>query len=232
MQPHKGQVEGVVLTANEITELDSELRIVWAEEWIDGTFLAIYVNDDGKLVVQKKNQVLSQKRKSSGLYFRVWDWVDAQEEILLANLWPNKVLLGQWCALKRTVYYDFLPDPYIVTDVYDMDAGEFLTPEERNKFADNLGYETPPNGGWKLRAGLKDLIKDAKDESWFNSLGGPEGQAKGIRAIELIADGNSKIARTGKRFCIPNNNIPHFEDLAHKITNKIDGTPVEEMSWS
>jgi hypothetical protein len=232
MQPHKGIVEGVVLTADEMTELDSELRIMWAEEWIDGTFLAIYVNDDGQLTVQKKNQVLSPKRKSAGLYFRVWDWVDGQEEILVANLWPNKVILGQWCAMKRTVHYDMLPDPYIITDVYDRDTGEFMTPEARDVFADSLGYQTPPDGGWKLRAGLKDLIKDARKESWFNTGEGLAGQAKGLVVTELIPDNSSKIAKVGRKFCIPNNNIPHIEDSRYKVTNKIDGVPVEEMSWS
>lgn len=232
MQPKAGIIEGAVLTSEEIAEIESELRIMWTEEWIDGTFLAIYINDDGKLVVQKKNQVLSQKRKSSGLYFRVWDWIDAQEEILLANLWPNKVLLGQWCAMKRTIHYDVLPDPYIITDVYDMDTGEFLVPEDRDRFADNLGYQTPPNGGWKLRCGFKDLINDAKEESWFSTAEGDEGKAKGLSVMELIPDNNGKAVKVGRRFCIPNTSIPHIEDSRYKITNKIEGVPVEEMSWS
>jgi len=55
-------------------------------------------------------------------------WISQNSKNLCEILQPKiHVLFGEWCQLKHSIFYDGLPDYFIVFDLYDKVKGHFIS---------------------------------------------------------------------------------------------------------
>ena len=112
------------------------------EEKVDGACIGISLSPTGALHVQNRGSYLDQ---NSHPQFRLlWQWLARHEQGLRSVLTPELILFGEWCYTQHTVYYNALPDWFLVFDVYDRQNGRFWSRERRNELAQQAGVATVP----------------------------------------------------------------------------------------
>lgn len=155
VQPDGFDVRGdKVLTDRERAAfLEHDLHV---EEKIDGQNLGISC-DGERLLFQARGSYVDV----GGRHFRgLASWVAPRTARLVAALRTDLVLFGEWCTDTHSVYYDALPDWFLVFDVYDRATERFVEPALRDALVDDLGLHTVPfvaAGRFDL-TGLLDLI--------------------------------------------------------------------------
>ncbi|MCT1545379.1 RNA ligase family protein [Kocuria rhizophila] len=117
---------------------DHPLRI---EEKIDGQNLGISSIDGETLSYQGRGSFV----ELGGRHFRGLEgWIKPRATRILSACGDRLVLFGEWCRIKHTVFYDSLPDWFILFAVYDKLEGEFWAPQLAEALADDLSLSSPP----------------------------------------------------------------------------------------
>ena len=57
----------------------------------------------------------------------------------------DKILFGEWLALKHSIHYTALPAPFIAFDIYDLTAKRFLSAARRDALLEDTGIPVVPN---------------------------------------------------------------------------------------
>jgi len=99
------------------------------EEKVDGANAAIQF-EDGKLVLQSRGHVLTGGTRER-LFERFKPWAYERLGGLQEALGERYVAFGEWVFAKNRVFYDALPAYFIEFDVWDKEAGLFLTTAAR-----------------------------------------------------------------------------------------------------
>lgn len=56
----------------------------------------------------------------------------------------DKILFGEWMALKHSIHYTALPAPFIAFDIYDLTARRFVSVDVRNRLLAGTGIPVVP----------------------------------------------------------------------------------------
>lgn len=129
-----------VLAPAEVAALLANEVVV--EEKLDGANLGVSLASDGGLQVQNRGQYLMPP--FSGQFSRLPSWLAMHEGGLVSVLKPGLILFGEWCAARHSLYYDNLPDLWLLFDVYDRDSGRFWSVERRDTLAATAGLRCVP----------------------------------------------------------------------------------------
>lgn len=115
-------------------------NVLHVEEKVDGENLGISF-DGEELQFQARGSYV----RPGGRHFHGLEtWVRPRARRLEAALGTDLVLFGEWCAVTHSVYYDRLPDWFLIFDVFDRSAGGFWEVSLRDELADYLGLRVVP----------------------------------------------------------------------------------------
>jgi hypothetical protein len=229
--PLNGDSELLLADLGDIGNLESGTAgtSFWMEEWLDGVMVAISLNDDGEPVVQNANQFISAKKmRGNGPFGGLDIWISDNYEILQEILWPNMVLLGQWLAKMRTVFYDNLPDPIMFTEVYDRDRDHYLDIIASSEFLDRAGYHYCDAGIWEDKFDIDSMVAVAKGTSSYQT--GLNSQCKGLRVVQY-GKTDDKVEKYDKKlgsFYVANPAITHVKGFRDRY-NCVDGKSIAEI---
>ncbi len=100
------------------------------EEKIDGSHSGLLFDEQAELRVFTRNTVLESPPLRRD--FRLLDRLarEAMDE-LWEVLGDRYVLYGEWARVAHTVYYDALPACFLEDDIFDREAGRFLSTPRR-----------------------------------------------------------------------------------------------------
>jgi hypothetical protein len=112
------------------------------EEKVDGANLGLSLGDDGRLRAQSRGHYLDAR--TEGQWKPLWRWLSHRAERLTAVLTPSLIAHGEWCYAEHSVFYDALPDWFLLFDVYDRASGRFWSRVRRDEWATASGVSTVP----------------------------------------------------------------------------------------
>lgn len=164
--PHLALLPGVAVRSDKLMteeERDEFLKnTILIEEKVDGANLGLSFNERGDLFAQARGKYLDLP--GSGQWKKLSDWVKPRIASLYENLSDRYILFGEWCYAKHTIFYDSLPDWFLAFDVYDREAGCFLSTSRREHlFATMLLEAVPILGRGRFSfAELEDMISRSK----------------------------------------------------------------------
>lgn len=130
-----------VLSPNGVASLLAGEVVV--EEKLDGANVGLSLAADGSLRAQNRGQYLAEPH--AGQFARLPAWLAQHNEGLCAELQPNLMAFGEWCAARHSLDYATLPDWFLLFDVYDRAAGRFWSVSRRNALAGRAGLVTVPH---------------------------------------------------------------------------------------
>ncbi len=142
--PYLSMPPGVAVRADKVLT-DAERfqflsRSVHVEEKIDGENLGLSFDGEGVRLQARGSYV-----DPGGKHFRgISQWLAPREHRIAAALGLDLVLFGEWCTTTHSVYYDGLPDWFLVFDVYERSSRRFLDTPERDVLAGALGLSVVP----------------------------------------------------------------------------------------
>lgn len=108
--------------------LEHELMI---EEKMDGANLGISFDSSGNLNLQNRGSYLL--KPYSGQWKRLVGWLPFKLEFIFDCLQDRYILFGEWCFARHSVWYNNLPDWFLGFDIFDKQAGRFLSCKKRDK---------------------------------------------------------------------------------------------------
>jgi ATP-dependent RNA circularization protein (DNA/RNA ligase family) len=154
-----------LLATKDVNELLSGEVVI--EEKIDGANIGLSVSEEGSLQVQNRGQMLSPPL--TGQFARLEDWLSRHRDTLTRLIEPTCILFGEWSAARHTIFYDQLPDWFLLFDVFDRREGRFWSTTRRDTLAKAVGLASVPI----IRRGhfsLPDLLNILKvDRSRFTN---------------------------------------------------------------
>lgn len=130
---HLGPKESAALVA------DSSLIV---EEKLDGTNVGIHFTSAGRMVLQCRGHEITEGMHPQYDLFKQWTAV--KQPVLEGILEDRFILFGEWLYAKHSVFYRALPHYFFEFDVYDKEAGAFLSLERRLERLEGTGIETVP----------------------------------------------------------------------------------------
>ena len=128
------------------------------EEKIDGTNVGIHFAG-GELMLQCRGHLIREGMHPQYDLFK--QWTSVKRNLLEERFGERYILYGEWMYAKHSIHYRKLTHYFFEFDIYDKDAGVFLTFENRMELLDGSGIETVPvlHRGILSRSHLKDLIR-------------------------------------------------------------------------
>jgi hypothetical protein len=166
-------------------------RHVVAEEKLDGANAGISFDADGKLWLQSRGHFLTGGGREK--HFNLFkQWAAGVADLLRPALGPGRVLYGEWLYAKHTIYYDRLPHYFLEFDIFDPDAGEFLSTDRRHELLRGLPVRSVPvlwQGTLKHPEQLTALVGRSlyKSENWRERLG-EQARRCGLDAERIAAE--------------------------------------------
>ncbi|MGI6783474.1 MAG: RNA ligase family protein [Aminivibrio sp.] len=144
--PHLALPEGVRIRSDKVLT-DKERREflkneVIVEEKIDGANLGISFCENDDMLLQARGKYL--KMPGSGQWKKLPDWISSRKSLLHQNLWDQFILFGEWCYAQHSISYDRLPDWFLAFDIYDRQACNFLSTQQRNRMLKAMSLEPVP----------------------------------------------------------------------------------------
>ena len=130
-------------------------------EKIDGANTGI-LRVDGKTFLQKKGSNADYSHPQFSFFQNEWYYKNKHKIDMLPD---NIVVYGELMRCVHTVYYDKLPDWFLVFDIFDMKQNKYLKWEEIEKVCKKVGLFTVPflyEGKLKKNDILKYLNKKSK----------------------------------------------------------------------
>jgi len=126
-----------------MTEIESLLAgEVVIEEKLDGANLGFSTDQNGRLCIQNRGQYLS--RPFTGQFKKLESWLAPRAEDLASIAGDGLIIFGEWCAARHSIFYNELPDWFLLFDVYDKQAGKFWSTMRRNELAQLLDLSIVP----------------------------------------------------------------------------------------
>jgi len=146
--------------------LDDDSLII--EEKIDGTNVGIHFSD-GQLMLQCRGHLISEGMHCQYDLFKQWTVV--KQNLLQERLGEQFILYGEWMYAKHSIYYCELPHYFFEFDIYDKQAGNFLTSEKRMALLDGSKIEAVPilHRGKMERSDLEGLIQSSAFGAEFDN---------------------------------------------------------------
>lgn len=133
--PHLVTLPGVDIRDDKVLteiERDEFLRHeVTVEEKVDGANLGLSFDADGNIRAQNRGTYL--QLLDSGQWKKLVEWLAIHIDTLFEHLSDRYILFGVWCYAQHSIYYDRLPDWFLAFDIYDRDAGRFLSSVRRDR---------------------------------------------------------------------------------------------------
>jgi len=130
-----------LLSLKEIEELLSGEVII--EEKIDGANIGFSLGEKGELQVQNRGAYLEQPYR--GQFSRLNGWLGQCAYLMKPNLTENLIVFGEWCAARHSLQYSYLPDFFLLFDIYDKAEGKFWSVSRRNDWSQKVGIHTVPH---------------------------------------------------------------------------------------
>jgi len=103
-----------------------DARTVTVTEKVDGANLGISLSANWEIECQHRGQRVVYTTSSE--YSKLKGWLERKSKFLCEILEPeNQILFGEWCAVKHSIFYDNLPDYFLVFDLYDRLKRQFMS---------------------------------------------------------------------------------------------------------
>jgi ATP-dependent RNA circularization protein (DNA/RNA ligase family) len=112
------------------------------EEKVDGANLGLSPAPDGRVLAQSRGHYLEPG--TGGQWKPLWRWLAERQDALAPAIGPSRIVFGEWCYAQHSVFYDALPDWFLLFDVYDRLSGRFWSRERREHLARTAGLSTVP----------------------------------------------------------------------------------------
>jgi len=140
-----------------------EVRLLLAgrvtiEEKIDGANVGIIRHKNG-FALQKRGSLVAQSEHEQFQY--LYNWANRTKYDNIMAVPPGHLIYGEWCYAVHCIYYDRLPDYFLVFDILK-DKRKWLNREERNDFCAKYEFASIPfiAEGYCDIANLYDLIPE------------------------------------------------------------------------
>jgi ATP-dependent RNA circularization protein (DNA/RNA ligase family) len=132
------------------------------EEKIDGANLCIYFDKTGN--IQLLNRSLHLVEPFSGQWRKLKEWLNQKVNILFDILGEERVLFGEWCYARHSIFYDCLPDWFIAFDIFDKSAERFWSVSKRNELLKQTCISHVPElgSGFFTLISLKKLLSKSR----------------------------------------------------------------------
>lgn len=114
--------------------------LIYIFEKVDGGNSGIY-KINNKCYLQKKGSIIDYSHPQYSFFQNEWYWNNKDKLDKLPN---NIVVYGELMRCKHTIYYDKLPDWWLVFDIYDLLLKKYLSWEKVKQICDNAGLNTVP----------------------------------------------------------------------------------------
>ncbi|MCB1202722.1 MAG: RNA ligase family protein [Verrucomicrobiae bacterium] len=112
------------------------------EEKLDGTNVGIHFLANGRLFLQCRGHEITEGMHPQYDLFK--QWAAVKRTVLESMLEDRYILFGEWLYAKHSVRYLALPHYFFEFDIYDKEAGVFLSLERRLERLEGTGVETVP----------------------------------------------------------------------------------------
>jgi ATP-dependent RNA circularization protein (DNA/RNA ligase family) len=140
--PHKPNLGEGDIVAGDLRDLFGVM--VTVEEKIDGASVGVVLLD-GEVLVRNRDHILRKgyfkDTAAKKQFLPLWNWIYDSKKKLEA-IGPYSIY-GEWLWAQHGIYYTRLPDWFIPYDLYDYDAGRFLSPMLAREFLAKAGFHVP-----------------------------------------------------------------------------------------
>lgn len=148
-----------------------ELQLLLAEEVeieekMDGANVGIIRHKDG-FALQKRGSLVGQSEHEQFQYFRAWANRMKYDNIM--SLPVDHILYGELLYAVHSIYYDSLPDYFLVFDILNQKNGHWMCRREKEGFCLDFGFDIVPlvaEGYFNL----ENLYKVMPKESAFGKM--------------------------------------------------------------
>ena len=144
--PHLTTLPGVsirddkVLTAQDRENFLQHPLIV--EEKVDGANLGISFDSEANIHAQNRGAYLILP--ASGQWKKLDEWLAPRIDDLFEYLADQYILFGEWCYARHSIFYDRLPDWFLAFDIFDKEAGHFLSTARRDSLLEKMSLNKVP----------------------------------------------------------------------------------------
>jgi ATP-dependent RNA circularization protein (DNA/RNA ligase family) len=108
---------------------------VTVEEKIDGANTGI-IRHKGGFSLQKRGSLVGQSEHEQFGRFHAWAWQEKYDNIM--SIPKGCLVYGEWAYAQHHIYYDRLPDYFLVFDV--LKNGKFFNRDQRTDFCGKYGF--------------------------------------------------------------------------------------------
>lgn len=145
------------------------------EEKLDGANSGVSFSEEGELRLQSRGHFLTGGSRER--HFNLLkQWASRHEDALFDLLGTRYIVFGEWMYAKHSMYYDALPHLFLEFDVFDKEAGLFLSTQRRHALLQPVPvvsvpvlYEGPAPARWSdLAAWVGRSV--ARGDEWRDSL--------------------------------------------------------------
>jgi hypothetical protein len=126
--------------AESLRFLANESLIV--EEKLDGTNVGIHFMSDGETVLQCRGHLITEGMHPQYDLFK--QWAAVKHPVLEERIEDRFILFGEWVYARHSIHYRQLPHYFFEFDIYDEEAGTFLSLERRLALLEGSGISTVP----------------------------------------------------------------------------------------
>lgn len=124
-------------------------------EKMDGANCGIYIADNG-YYLQKRGGWMDGSHEQFKFFQNNWQWYNQQK---IFKLPKNHVVYGELMRCTHSIYYDELPDYFLVFDIYDLKDGKYLSWGRVVDICDDAGLSTVPFLGFTENPKINDVMK-------------------------------------------------------------------------
>lgn len=151
------------------------------EEKLDGTNVGIQFDQEGNLILQSRGSEITEGMHPQ--FNLLKQWAATKRQVLEQRLGSRYVMFGEWLYAHHCIEYFKLPHYFFEFDIYDKEAGVFLSLEKRLTIIRDAGIMTVPvvHRGPIAHAELQELIQPSLYDSQFEN---PE-----TKQIDNLAEG-------------------------------------------
>jgi len=139
------------------------------EEKLDGTNVGLHFASSGEMVLQCRGHLISEGMHPQYDLFK--QWAAVKRSVLEKQLTDRFILFGEWLYARHSIHYRQLPHYFFEFDIYDKQAGCFLSLEKRLAIIDGGGIETVPvlHSGSADKEELEQMIGPSRFDSRFEN---------------------------------------------------------------
>ncbi len=120
-------------------------ELVFTEK-IDGTNMAVRIDNSKVTHIQKRNSICNREDKSDQYYFQIVDEIqETIDSLIRFDALTNVIIYGELCGVKVQKGGNYFPcRKFLIFDIYDTVEDKFFSWEAVKHFANELKLETVP----------------------------------------------------------------------------------------